>query len=128
VRTHETKAKAEAKSLAAAKIEPHHDRVLLRIYEAEDGFTGTYEEVLAHEQKNGLSSGNEHAASVQHVLGTKTVRDRVRFMRELHEYIPFEFMKGRRCVEERLHLRTDCQEIVHLIFALPWLILYYLPL
>lgn len=122
MRTHEAKAKAEAKRLAAAapKIESHHDRVLLRIYEADDGFTGTYEEVLAHEQKNGLRSGNEHVASVQHVLGTKAVRDRVRFMKELHEYIPFEFVKGRRYGEERLHfLRTYCQEIVDLIFALP---------
>jgi hypothetical protein len=77
VLNHEAKAKEEAQRLAAATsaaapaLEPHHDRVLIRIYEAEDGFTGTYDEVLAHEQKMGLTSGIGHAATVQHVLGSK---------------------------------------------------------
>ena len=44
-------------------IEEHHERVLLRIYEAEDGFRGTYEEVVAHEEKLQLSQGKEHEVS-----------------------------------------------------------------
>ena len=40
-----------------------NDRVLMRIYEAEDGFRGTYEEVLDHEQKMGLTLGHEKPAS-----------------------------------------------------------------
>jgi len=38
---------------------PHSDRVLMRIYEADDGFRGTYEEVLDYEKKMGIAPGHE---------------------------------------------------------------------
>lgn len=42
------------------QIEERHDRVLLRIYEAPDGFRGTYDEVEEHEAKLGMAQGSEH--------------------------------------------------------------------
>ena len=35
---------------------------LMHVYEAPDGFRGTYEEVLAHEKKMGIATGSEHTA------------------------------------------------------------------
>jgi hypothetical protein len=36
-------------------VAPHHDRVLFRVYEADDGFRGSYDEVVAHEAMAGAS-------------------------------------------------------------------------
>jgi len=52
---------ATGNEVANVQIEPHHDRVLLRIYEAPDGFRGTYDEVEEHEAKVGIEKGSEHA-------------------------------------------------------------------
>lgn len=38
------------------------EEILISIYEAEDGFRGTLDEVVAHEKKLGLATGSEHAA------------------------------------------------------------------
>jgi len=38
------------------------EEVLVTIYEAPDGFRGTYDEVLAHEKKLGMATGSEHTA------------------------------------------------------------------
>jgi hypothetical protein len=42
-------------------IAPQHDRVLMRLYEASDGFRGTFDDVLAHEAKLGMAKGSEEA-------------------------------------------------------------------
>jgi hypothetical protein len=66
VSLHEDKAAARAEAAAAAAAvagrtapvaEPQHDRVLMRVYEAPDGFRGTYDEVAAHEETLGLKYG-----------------------------------------------------------------------
>jgi len=45
--------------------ESNHDRVLIRIYEAEDGFRGSYDEVVAHEEMLNLAKGSEHEVGMQ---------------------------------------------------------------
>lgn len=55
---------ATGNEVANVQIEPHHDRVLLRIYEAPDGFRGTYDEVVEHEKKLGSKEAENSEAYV----------------------------------------------------------------
>ena len=57
-----------ASSAAAfAPVNPALDHVLVRIYEAEDGFRGTYDEVLAHEEKLSLEGAGKSAETHFHL-------------------------------------------------------------
>jgi len=58
-------------------VEAHHDLVLMRIYEAEDGFRGTYDEVVAHEEKLGLEQCNEHEVVMENVEQREQVLMRI---------------------------------------------------
>jgi len=49
----------------AASQQPNHDRILMRIYEAEDGFRGSYDEVVAYEERMHLKKGNEHEVGMK---------------------------------------------------------------
>ena len=54
----------EAKELVEdAKVLQGPDGVLMRLYEAPDGFRGSYDEVVAHEKKLGLATGSEHTVN-----------------------------------------------------------------
>ena len=61
----------------APSIEAHHDRILLRIYEADDGFRGTYDEVVAHEEKLNLAKGSEHEVDAKDVSQREKVLLRI---------------------------------------------------
>jgi hypothetical protein len=52
---------SSAKAALTQQLDPQQDFVLLRIYEAPDGFRGTYGEVLAHEEKLDIAKGHEAA-------------------------------------------------------------------
>ena len=54
-----THGNVSAPKMQAPAMNADHDRVLVRLYEAPDGFRGTYDEVLAHEEKLGMVTGNE---------------------------------------------------------------------
>jgi len=60
VLAHEKKLGLSTGDEQEVQIEERHDRVLLRIYEAPDGFRGTYDEVEEHEAKLGMAQGSEH--------------------------------------------------------------------
>ena len=60
VLAHEKKLGISTGSEQDVHIEERHDRVLLRIYEAPDGFRGTYDEVEEHEAKTVMAKGLEH--------------------------------------------------------------------
>ena len=47
----------------APKAEFDPDAVVARLYEAPDGFRGSYEDVVAHEKKLGLATGSEHTVN-----------------------------------------------------------------
>jgi hypothetical protein len=54
----------EAKELVEdAKVLQGPDGVIMRLYEAPDGFRGSYDEVVAHEKKLGLATGSEHTVN-----------------------------------------------------------------
>ena len=65
------------KAQSAPVIQPNHDRVLMRVYEAEDGFRGSYDEVVAHEEKMHLIKGNEHEVGPQEVFQHEKVLLRI---------------------------------------------------
>jgi len=85
VAVHETKLReligkqnTAAKSAPSApSVEAHHDRILLRIYEAPDGFRGTYDEVVAHEEKMHLAKGSEHEVNMNDVSQREQVLLRI---------------------------------------------------
>jgi len=54
---HETPGLVVSRPLIALQ----HDRVLMRLYEAPDGFRGIYDDVLVHEAKLGMAKGSEEA-------------------------------------------------------------------